>query len=348
MNLVSANYVLFFDSDWNPQMDKQAESRAHRIGQEKYVTVVRFVTKGSVEDFMLKRTREKLEITKAVIEDGGFGTQSSSQGSSQNSQSTVSPSNEFLISLFKQSSNFLKSTPADESESATSPSAKKNLFPLIDISDTEIEFILTPPSHGNPSSGPPDPPPSSTIKQINLEHEEKEEESADDLSPVSVGKKRSRSPTMAKKRTAVKKKAKNEKYTLSADVEVIALNRTSPSKNSAPPLVHSSDDDSASDISILSSDDDDHHRPFDNDLSLSLGGGTSSLDDDPFDLQGESASVNFLMGDVTNPQPPSSAAGPLIIAKYLLPPFPFLPLSCLLFPTFSFALPLLLFPLFLF
>jgi len=44
ITLTSADTVIIYDSDWNPQMDLQAQDRAHRIGQTKPVTVFRFVT----------------------------------------------------------------------------------------------------------------------------------------------------------------------------------------------------------------------------------------------------------------------------------------------------------------
>ena len=50
INLATANVVILFDSDWNPQMDLQAMDRAHRIGQTKPVTVFRFITEGTVEE----------------------------------------------------------------------------------------------------------------------------------------------------------------------------------------------------------------------------------------------------------------------------------------------------------
>lgn len=37
INLTSADVVIIYDSDWNPQMDLQAMDRAHRIGQKKQV-----------------------------------------------------------------------------------------------------------------------------------------------------------------------------------------------------------------------------------------------------------------------------------------------------------------------
>jgi len=48
INLSTADTVIIFDSDWNPQNDLQAAARAHRIGQKKVVNIYRFVTKGTV------------------------------------------------------------------------------------------------------------------------------------------------------------------------------------------------------------------------------------------------------------------------------------------------------------
>ncbi|KAF6778500.1 hypothetical protein AHF37_01924 [Paragonimus kellicotti] len=50
INLASADTVILYDSDWNPQCDLQALSRAHRIGQSRHVVVYRFVTRHSMEE----------------------------------------------------------------------------------------------------------------------------------------------------------------------------------------------------------------------------------------------------------------------------------------------------------
>ncbi|ONM60448.1 Protein CHROMATIN REMODELING 5, partial [Zea mays] len=55
INLATADTVIIFDSDWNPQNDLQAMSRAHRIGQQETVNIYRFVTCKSVEEDILER-----------------------------------------------------------------------------------------------------------------------------------------------------------------------------------------------------------------------------------------------------------------------------------------------------
>jgi SNF2 family DNA or RNA helicase len=49
INLQSADTVIIFDSDYNPQMDLQAQDRAHRVGQTKEVLVLRFITNTWIE-----------------------------------------------------------------------------------------------------------------------------------------------------------------------------------------------------------------------------------------------------------------------------------------------------------
>lgn len=72
INLTAADTVIFYDSDWNPTVDQQAMDRAHRLGQTKQVTVYRLICKGSIEERILQRAREKSEIQKLVISGGNF------------------------------------------------------------------------------------------------------------------------------------------------------------------------------------------------------------------------------------------------------------------------------------
>ncbi|KAG7562284.1 hypothetical protein FFLO_02272 [Filobasidium floriforme] len=70
INLVTADIVVLFDSDWNPQADLQAMDRAHRIGQTKQVYVYRFITKDAIEERIIERAMQKLKLDQMVIQAG--------------------------------------------------------------------------------------------------------------------------------------------------------------------------------------------------------------------------------------------------------------------------------------
>merc|ERR1719329_1247337 len=59
LNLQTADTCILFDSDWNPQMDLQAMSRVHRIGQTKKVHVYRLIACDSIEELILKRAQAR-------------------------------------------------------------------------------------------------------------------------------------------------------------------------------------------------------------------------------------------------------------------------------------------------
>ncbi|GMI15434.1 hypothetical protein TrVE_jg5295 [Triparma verrucosa] len=66
LNLQTADTVILYDSDWNPQPDLQAMARVHRIGQKKTVHVYRLVTTGTVEERVVQRAQKKLYLDKMV------------------------------------------------------------------------------------------------------------------------------------------------------------------------------------------------------------------------------------------------------------------------------------------
>lgn len=67
INLMTADTVILFDSDWNPQADLQAMARAHRIGQKNHVMVYRLVSKDTIEEEVLERARNKMILEHLVI-----------------------------------------------------------------------------------------------------------------------------------------------------------------------------------------------------------------------------------------------------------------------------------------
>ncbi|XP_066117883.1 chromodomain-helicase-DNA-binding protein 1-like isoform X3 [Saccopteryx bilineata] len=72
MNLTAADTVIFVDSDFNPQNDLQAASRAHRIGQNKSVKVIRLIGRDTVEEIICRKAASKLQLTSMIIEGGHF------------------------------------------------------------------------------------------------------------------------------------------------------------------------------------------------------------------------------------------------------------------------------------
>jgi len=66
INLTAADTVIIYDSDWNPQMDLQAQDRCHRIGQTKPVVVFRLITANSVEGKILAAANRKLRLERLV------------------------------------------------------------------------------------------------------------------------------------------------------------------------------------------------------------------------------------------------------------------------------------------
>ncbi|PQP95390.1 protein CHROMATIN REMODELING 19 [Prunus yedoensis var. nudiflora] len=70
LNLTGADTVVIHDMDFNPQIDRQAEDRCHRIGQVKPVTIYRLVTKGTVDENVYEIAKRKLVLDAAVLESG--------------------------------------------------------------------------------------------------------------------------------------------------------------------------------------------------------------------------------------------------------------------------------------
>lgn len=70
INLYTADIVVLYDSDWNPQVDLQAQDRAHRIGQKKQVKVFRFVTERTIEEKVVEAANRKLQMDALVVQSG--------------------------------------------------------------------------------------------------------------------------------------------------------------------------------------------------------------------------------------------------------------------------------------
>ena len=69
LNLTGADVVVIHDCDFNPQIDRQAEDRSHRLGQTKPVTVYRLVTSGTVDERIVEIAEGKLALDAAILSD---------------------------------------------------------------------------------------------------------------------------------------------------------------------------------------------------------------------------------------------------------------------------------------
>lgn len=66
INLVAANHVIIFDQSFNPHDDKQAEDRAHRVGQTNEVVVTKLIAENTIEENMLQLAENKLQLDQSI------------------------------------------------------------------------------------------------------------------------------------------------------------------------------------------------------------------------------------------------------------------------------------------
>ncbi|KAI6021044.1 SNF2 family N-terminal domain-containing protein [Pisolithus marmoratus] len=106
INLTAADTVIFYDQDWNPQMDIQAQDRAHRIGQTKPVLIFRLVTAHTVEERIMHRASEKRQLEALVIAKGKF------KMPGQTGRTKAEVLGEMAVALLKLESEQIEVVPA--------------------------------------------------------------------------------------------------------------------------------------------------------------------------------------------------------------------------------------------
>ena len=67
LNLTAADYVFILDPWWNPSTEQQAIARAHRIGQEKSVMALKFITRESIEEKILHLQEKKSLLAEEIL-----------------------------------------------------------------------------------------------------------------------------------------------------------------------------------------------------------------------------------------------------------------------------------------
>ncbi|XP_030587816.1 chromodomain-helicase-DNA-binding protein 2 isoform X2 [Archocentrus centrarchus] len=116
INLASADTVVIFDSDWNPQNDLQAQARAHRIGQKKQVNIYRLVTKGTVEEDIIERAKKKMVLDHLVIQRMDTTGRTVLDSSSGNTNSNPFNKEELTAILKFGAEDLFKEAEGEESE----------------------------------------------------------------------------------------------------------------------------------------------------------------------------------------------------------------------------------------
>ncbi|CAE6499079.1 unnamed protein product [Rhizoctonia solani] len=93
INLIGADTVIFYDQDWNPQMDLQAQDRAHRIGQTKPVLIFRLICQHTIETKIMECATDKRKLEAMVIAKDKFRGFEKSKSRNEN---LVNMANEML------------------------------------------------------------------------------------------------------------------------------------------------------------------------------------------------------------------------------------------------------------
>lgn len=141
INLTTADVVVLYDSDWNPQADLQAMDRAHRIGQKKQVKVFRLVTDNSVEEKILERATQKLRLDQLVIQQGRspLNTKESKKGDSK--EGLLSMIQHGAVDVFNTSSTASSSKGTPQPEDARDKDDDIDLDSLLAMSEGKTQSL---------------------------------------------------------------------------------------------------------------------------------------------------------------------------------------------------------------
>ena len=126
VNLTGADTVIFYDSDWNPTMDAQAQDRCHRIGQTRDVHIYRLISERTVEENIIKKANQKRLLGDMAIEGGNFTT---SKLKSQTIKDifNVGEGGTAKVSPTTTTTSTIEATTDDSEEAGGGVGAKKNL-----------------------------------------------------------------------------------------------------------------------------------------------------------------------------------------------------------------------------
>ena len=138
INLTAASVVILFDQDFNPHNDKQAADRAYRIGQKRDVEIVKLISRGTIEEDMLRLGETKLALDEAVAGDPEDADAGDAKAEKIMRQSLM----ERLRRQFEQEDlDGSADSPAPESNGkASKRAAIKQSTKVIEVSDGESDL----------------------------------------------------------------------------------------------------------------------------------------------------------------------------------------------------------------
>ncbi len=79
VNLTAADYVILLDPWWNPAVEDQATARAHRMGQERPVTIYRLITRGTIEEKIIDLHKHKRDLAESLLDGGDISGKMSAE-----------------------------------------------------------------------------------------------------------------------------------------------------------------------------------------------------------------------------------------------------------------------------
>ena len=79
LNLTAADFVIHLDPWWNPAIEDQASDRAHRIGQDRPVTIYRLIASGTIEEKIIRLHQNKRSMADALLQDADMFSQISAE-----------------------------------------------------------------------------------------------------------------------------------------------------------------------------------------------------------------------------------------------------------------------------
>lgn len=68
LNLTAADYVIHMDPWWNPAVEDQASDSAHRMGQQRPVTIYRMIAKNTIEEKIVALHSHKRDLADSLLE----------------------------------------------------------------------------------------------------------------------------------------------------------------------------------------------------------------------------------------------------------------------------------------